>query len=207
MMPFSFATKCDHSTPVSLGSIQDMPIFLSDEDGVFNTEGLGISFLVLNLTGVSHLGTLPPELQKYSMFDFTEILIKWPDGGFPALTAGFWANIIDYAKEKSFESVLIHCKAGHGRTGTAAAALLITNCQMKPTEAVDYVRDNYCEETVETQTQVNYLGWIAESSSVENDSAKITPSYMVDSTYAQVTPAKKDDEVELVNFDWDEYLL
>jgi atypical dual specificity phosphatase len=37
--------------------------------------------------------------------------------------------------------VLIHCNAGHGRTGTIIAALLVVIDRIKPEEAIKYVRE------------------------------------------------------------------
>lgn len=47
------------------------------------------------------------------------------------------------------------CIGGHGRTGTALAAVVAEMNGRK--DAIDYVRKNYCQKAVESTTQVNFL--------------------------------------------------
>jgi hypothetical protein len=203
MFNFGLSHNCDHGEPTELTTIADIALFLSDEEGVFRAEDLGDKLLVLNLLGRSHFGQMPEELKAYSMFQFEELVVNWPDGGFPALNPGFWSGLLDYAKTNDFDSLLIHCKAGHGRTGTAAAALLIAGKNMTPKEAVEFVRQNHCEEAVETQIQINYLGWIAEAFAIENDSSDIVSSYS--RKYVPEKEKKTEDE-KIPNFDWDDFI-
>lgn len=52
-------------------------------------------------------------------------------------------------------SVLLHCRAGLGRTGTVAAALLV-DFGMLPEAAIDFVRATR-PNTIETRAQLTYL--------------------------------------------------
>lgn len=212
MTPYALGySKCNHEDPEEVFKIGKIKFFLADEDCAFQADGLRGRTLVLNLTGVSHYGGLPIELRSHSMFAFEEIVIKWPDGSFPALQASFWPGLTTYANRKGFDNVIIHCKAGHGRTGTAAACLLVSGLKFTPCQAVDQLREKYCEEVVETQTQTNYLGWVAEQFGIKNDSDLIIPSYHAPVGYAMSNPTSSPSatvaaEKDPVNFDWDSWL-
>lgn len=68
-----------------------------------------------------------------------------------------FSNLIDWlilqlsAKKK----VHIGCIGGHGRTGTVMAALVARFLGVK--DAIAYVRKNYCEKAVESQSQIDFL--------------------------------------------------
>lgn len=89
--------------------------------------------------------------------------IAWTDGGAPwQLDQDFWIALIkELARLKG--NVLIHCFGGHGRTGTALAALvgLMADAGFKmPTEipcVVSWVREHYNPYAVETLIQLRYL--------------------------------------------------
>ena len=78
--------------------------------------------------------------------------IKWPDFGLPSdqrtavqtLTATFAS-----AKSARLE---VACHGGRGRTGTALAILAIAS-GVDPARAVDWVRENYHRDAVETPGQ------------------------------------------------------
>lgn len=77
--------------------------------------------------------------------------IDWPDMGVPPLKPAFWPAL---AKEVMGKKVGIGCGAGHGRTGTAAAALLVSIYAITTDEAVNFLRKGYCKEVVETPGQI-----------------------------------------------------
>jgi atypical dual specificity phosphatase len=52
--------------------------------------------------------------------------------------------------------VLIHCTAGHGRTGTIIAAILVINDRLKPEEAIKSVR-NVNPLAIETKEQEDFI--------------------------------------------------
>lgn len=85
------------------------------------------------------------------------ITIEWPDYGAPPVNAGFWSKLNDLCKATDIHKVLFYCVGGHGRTGTALSSVLVEVCGTTPKDAVKYVRDNYCKEAVESESQVEYL--------------------------------------------------
>ena len=87
--------------------------------------------------------------------------IAWPDYGVPS--DYFYAAIqIEeaYNRAKNGETVEVGCIGGHGRTGTALACMvLIADPTMTAVEARDYVRKNYCTETIESDKQEWWIDW------------------------------------------------
>jgi hypothetical protein len=85
------------------------------------------------------------------------MVYPWPDLGVPKEPARFkralrW--LLNQAAEgKRLE---IGCAGGHGRTGTTLAGLLIMQ-GMTPIRAIKKVRREYCQEAIETRSQVNAL--------------------------------------------------
>lgn len=82
--------------------------------------------------------------------------LDWPDFGVPedrravieSLTA-----LLDRAR--AGERVEVGCYGGHGRTGTALAAIAVL-CGADPDDAVAWVRATYCERAVETDDQADF---------------------------------------------------
>jgi protein-tyrosine phosphatase len=56
--------------------------------------------------------------------------------------------------------VVVHCWAGHGRTGTALAILAVLLGAAPPGDPVAWLRSVYCREAVETDGQLRYVGEI-----------------------------------------------
>lgn len=71
--------------------------------------------------------------------------------------------LVEYTQKKLFENKKIHagCISAHGRTGMFLSALTQKiSCdflQKNKISAIDYVRQNYCEKSVETLEQVFFL--------------------------------------------------
>lgn len=66
---------------------------------------------------------------------------------------------MDEAKKGRF--VEIGCIGGHGRTGSALAAMLIMQGEWDYEKACTWVWDNYCKHAIETDSQVIWLSYIA----------------------------------------------
>ncbi len=83
--------------------------------------------------------------------------LDWPDFGVPEnatqVVAGLRA-MLDRAR--GGERVEIGCLGGHGRTGTALACLCVL-IGHPPSEAVAWVRANYCVSAVETAEQEAFV--------------------------------------------------
>ena len=72
----------------------------------------------------------------------------------PDVSPEMWVELVKLFPPGS--KVLITCQGGHGRTGTAMAALLAADT-LSGSEAVNMVRKHYCKEAVETQKQEDYV--------------------------------------------------
>lgn len=94
---------------------------------------------------------LPPALLK----------IEWDDGGVPyELDEMWWKALADHVI-KSKGDVLICCQGGHGRTGTALSILLdllgVCGNEGEHGDAVVYLRESYCHQAVESESQIAYI--------------------------------------------------
>lgn len=95
--------------------------------------------------------------------------INWPDFKAPAHPEVAYRQILEawYAINDG-DIVEIGCMGGHGRTGTIAAALcIIANLGLRVTDAVQYVRDNYCTSAVESNVQIEFLEYVYRKTNLE----------------------------------------
>ena len=86
-----------------------------------------------------------------------EIYFNIPDMNPPGNPVEFRALVEWTARQLKFgRTVHAGCIGGHGRTGTFFAALVAV---MSPetTDAIGYVRKNYCSKAVETRGQIDFL--------------------------------------------------
>ena len=168
--------RCDHEYPTKVMTLKTVDIYAGEFDSALKFAQHD-DVLVLNLTSTSHKPTLPDDLKWLSEIYFEEIVLCSPDGEVPRVKPIFWTALIDYAADKNKQAILIHCKAGHGRTGFALAAMRIAYLKETPSEAVKQIRRLYCSESIETQSQVDGLGGIAESFEILNDADMIDASF------------------------------
>lgn len=84
--------------------------------------------------------------------------LDWPDYKEPPVPLKFFKMLHQEIVKAKFKNVLISCMGGHGRTGTALAAILVAAFNYEPEDAVDFVHTNYCEEAIESRAQFEYLG-------------------------------------------------
>jgi hypothetical protein len=83
--------------------------------------------------------------------------IDWPDFGVPADVDALRSalrHLLDRARDDGV--VEIGCLGGHGRTGTALACLAVLT-GTPPADAVEWVREHYCEQAVETDEQRTFV--------------------------------------------------
>lgn len=136
--------------------------------------------LVINFTSQSNLKVDTKDLPKLSNqldLPFKEIMVPWPDLSVPMVKPGFWKALHDQILKKKYTSVCFQCSASHGRTGTALAAMLIANAEYSAHEAVEFVREDHCEDAVETDEQVEYLKQLdVFYNNADPESYDITPS-------------------------------
>lgn len=81
------------------------------------------------------------------------VRLDWEDYSAPPVGIGFWIDALDLLGKGS---VTVTCMGGHGRTGTAIAALMIA-CGVSADEAIDWVRKEHCTLAIESKSQEEYL--------------------------------------------------
>jgi hypothetical protein len=83
--------------------------------------------------------------------------VDWPDFGLPAAAEAFRVALRDaLERARGGERVELGCLGGHGRTGTALACLAVL-AGAPASEAVAWVRADYCEKAVETAAQEAFV--------------------------------------------------
>lgn len=79
--------------------------------------------------------------------------VPWPDFGLPPDAEALRASLRDVLdRARRGERVEVACVGGHGRTGTALACLA-TLTGVPASDAVAWVRGQYCDGAVETEDQ------------------------------------------------------
>jgi hypothetical protein len=96
------------------------------------------------------------ESSLYPWTDKEGVLFPIPDMKTPNDFEQF-DNLINWIQDKVEEGKTVHvgCLGGHGRTGMVLSALVFK--MMGIEDAITYVRENYCEEAVETLGQTQWL--------------------------------------------------
>jgi len=86
--------------------------------------------------------------------------IKNPDMGIPPVGFDFWLELWNLLPQGR---TVCCCVGGHGRTGTAIAALILVGSRKKISakSAIELVRAKHCSKAIESQTQEKYLELIA----------------------------------------------
>jgi hypothetical protein len=86
-------------------------------------------------------------------------LVAWPDFGLPEEPEVAARQIVDaFDRAERGELVEVGCLGGSGRTGTVLACMAIL-AGVAPGEAVEWVRDAYRPEAVETAEQEAWVEW------------------------------------------------
>jgi len=86
-------------------------------------------------------------------------LVAWPDFGLPEEPEVAARQIVDaFGRAQRGELVEVGCLGGSGRTGTVLACMTIL-AGVAPGEAVEWVRDAYRPEAVETAEQEAWVEW------------------------------------------------
>lgn len=125
--------------------------------------------LVLDLAGVYHgsqsklikngpanwlqLNDLIPKKAPAIAFD-------WADGSAPYAPIAFWRAMWALLRDAATTTrhIIVCCVGGHGRTGTAVAALILADdLTMTAATATQWVRAHHCASAIETQAQEQYL--------------------------------------------------
>ena len=86
-------------------------------------------------------------------------LVAWPDFGLPEEPEVAARQIVDaFGRAQRGELVEVGCLGGSGRTGTVLACMAIL-ARVAPGEAVEWVREAYRPEAVETAEQEAWVEW------------------------------------------------
>ena len=90
------------------------------------------------------------------------IQVAWSDGGSPPVPLSFFEDVVEVCRLRSERenrdiSLVFACMGGHGRTGTALAAVLIALKGLSAAEAVKTVRKDHCKKACETESQLRWL--------------------------------------------------
>ena len=134
--------------------------------------------LLINLTGRSIKGRDRHIIPIASMkrwetgpIKTPEMILDWPDFGVIQWPLEFWLELLAHI-EKEEMTVGVFCVGGHGRTGTAVCAMLIVGLNYTATEAVHWLRKNYCKKVVESKSQIDYLYDLEDAMIDYNESLK-----------------------------------
>lgn len=150
--------KCSH-TPQQIiegdgwgvwgGKKEDCLRYAKDFDVVLN----------LTFTSIKEPHVIPiPELQEFEDYGcrYKEIQLDWPDYGVIVMPKEFWQKLLNHLETNKLR-MLVFCTGGHGRTGTALAVMMTMALDFTPTEAIDWLREHYCDGAVETLNQEEYV--------------------------------------------------
>jgi hypothetical protein len=145
---------CRH-IPEEIMEIDGVTYWASDADSICYFRG----DLVLNLTSGSNItGAMrEPNLKDHFDVTFEELMIPWRDGSVPQVKMTFWKALHAHILKKGYKDVAVHCFAGHGRTGTMLASLMVAVGGWNAQESVKFIRENYCDSAVETEIQCLHL--------------------------------------------------
>lgn len=129
--------------------------------------------LVVNLTGYSNNvvtcnGGAKTVLHATTLlsYSYAEMVVSWKDMQPPPVGMNFFEELAQLVA--SGTNILVHCMGGHGRTGTALAALIHTAHKIGSYpytqdggilkgDSVEWLRKNYCKKAVESDTQADWL--------------------------------------------------
>jgi protein-tyrosine phosphatase len=92
------------------------------------------------------------KLNEYGNYKI--IKINWKDMDDVNLPKEFWIELVKVIR-KTKRRTIISCVGGHGRTGTTLSILAFLMKGEK--EPIKFVRENYCQEAVETNSQIEYV--------------------------------------------------
>jgi len=121
------------------------------------TEVVGVTFVANDAYSRDAVPTFGLYLDERWKPPWAHSHVNWPDFGLPADTDALRAalqDVLDRARRD--QRVELGCSGGHGRTGTALACLAVL-AGTPASEAVAWVRENYCEKAVETAVQEAFV--------------------------------------------------
>lgn len=111
------------------------------------------------------------------------IVAAWPDMG--VMSAEDEGKLVDTTEKlvRQGKKVEIACMGGHGRTGTLLAMLKVRIGGMKANAAIKAVRDEYCEKTVESVSQIEAVYDVAGEERPKKPEIQPSKSYSTSYSY------------------------
>jgi hypothetical protein len=155
--PYVYVPACGHNlTPLKLPD--GHTIFLSgtshlksEAEGTLPTAAVYLDTLWTAGQAFSNDGTVTAAEDEIAT-----LVVQWPD--FKAIELDTLKRALEWAQQQldAGEDLEVGCIGGHGRTGSFAAALCITQ-GLSAEEAVLYVKSHYCTKAIETPAQREML--------------------------------------------------
>lgn len=162
-------TRYKKPEPIQLKPCHDGTVKAFDSDNITfygggTSRGLKIwnGAVILSLTGNLEptFTFMSAEFESLKRYDYRGIGIDWVDFDIPELTRDFWLDLYsllkDIADKDGHLDVIVYCLGGHGRTGTALSILAGVSGVTK-SDPVEYIRNRYCKNAVETVSQEKYV--------------------------------------------------
>ena len=160
----TYYKRCDHDGQAAIVTVGDIS-FGGAAGREIDPTGV---ILVIDLAGTAKWldkrrdCSFPSGFEEMSRFVNAgppRMAIDWPDQGVPPVRREFFEHLPDMVKKVYPDGghVVINCLGGHGRTGTALAALYVLHHKTSAEEAIDRVRALHCKESVESQAQITWL--------------------------------------------------
>lgn len=153
---------CKHS-PKLMFKCDGVSVFAGSKYEIYEPEKFGVIF---NLSGfsVGHKEKVVTGTRKWESLNkhfikekINEVVIDWMDGQSLRVGKEFWLDLWKMVLEEKAETICFCCMGGHGRTGTAIAALWGLVLGVSPAVAIRETRNRICAEAVETETQERYV--------------------------------------------------
>ncbi len=159
---------------------------LMDKDLIVNVSGtaVGNSLGAINSTIPLIRGPVEFDVLKSFVKPVRELILDWPDGGVFPVGILFWRKLYDICVENKYFDVVFTCLGGHGRTGTAVAAMILAHTQLKPDFVTERIHQVYCDGAIETWSQDEYL----EMLEIERDNDRTVEQINVDFKWGQDKP-------------------
>jgi hypothetical protein len=144
--------------------------FYAGLDLIINCSQVSISLPALDkqITGPTVFDTL-----RKHIITPEQLVLNWSDGEIFPVKRAFWQELYKIICEQGFKKIGFCCVGGHGRTGTAIVAFILSN--FRPIDNGNEIlqselADVYCDEIVETAAQESYLEHLQLEHSRDNTS-------------------------------------
>ncbi len=106
--------------------------------------------------------------------DYPRILqLDWPDRDRPPLIPQAWPHLAAHLNG----NIMTACQDGHGRSGTAAACLMMCWTDYSPLDAISHLRALHCPQAIESVEQHSYLNELARVLGRPEDANEKVSSY------------------------------